>query len=100
MNSVAKMSLDGAVIIPRELRERLQLEAGVEFDVIEQSGQVILKQRPSQKKAVRRQGFPKLERSDILARLPKYDGPPLTLADIDSAIDQEMRARWQQKHSS
>ena len=97
MNPVTKMSGEGAVIIPLEVREGLQLEAGVEFDVTEKSGQVILKRRAPVRKAVRRSGFAKIDRSEFLAQLPKYDGPPLTQADIDAAINREMRARWSRK---
>jgi AbrB family looped-hinge helix DNA binding protein len=97
MNSVTKMSVEGAVVIPLEVRERLHLEAGVEFDVSEKSGLVILKRRQPAKKAVKRQGIAKLDTSEVLARLPKYDGPPLTLADMEKAIDQEMQERWKRK---
>ena len=99
MNSVTKMSVEGAVVIPLEVRERLHLEAGAEFEVSEKAGQVVFKPRLPAGKKPKRRFFPTINREEFLARLPKYEGPPVTQEDIEKAIDQEMLARWSRKIS-
>lgn len=81
MNAIVKLSAAGAVVLPEELRDRLHLEPGAEFEVTGSGDRVVLQRRVA---AAPRET---ITHEEFLARLPKYDGPPVTLEDMERAIE-------------
>jgi AbrB family looped-hinge helix DNA binding protein len=82
MNAQTRVSAKGQVVIPKEIRTRHQMSAGRVLDVIETPEGVLL--RPS----VLKQG---LSVDEVLARIKEtvhYDGPPVTIEDMNKTIEQ------------
>jgi len=83
MNALTKMSGKGQVVIPKDVRDRLQFAAGDRLEVVERPDGVFL----------RKQATGKSGRSfeEITARIRaqiKYDGPPVSIEDMNHAIDE------------
>jgi AbrB family looped-hinge helix DNA binding protein len=89
MNARVKISSKGQLVLPKAVRDAYRLDAGSEVEV-EASGDVILL-RPRPKK-VR-----KTYTLDEVAGFLKYEGPPVTIEDMDRAIEEEVRRRWNAK---
>jgi|SRR5918995_361365 AbrB family looped-hinge helix DNA binding protein len=86
MNVRAKISSKGQLVLPKAVRDAHGLDAGSEVEV-ESAGDVILL-RPTPKKAR------KTYTLDEVAGFLKYDGPPVTLEDMERAIEEEARRKW------
>lgn len=82
--SVARLSTKGQVVIPQALRQRLGLQAGDLFEVTVRDGALVL--RP----AVARP--PPTTLDEVVGMLG--GGPTLTPAEMDRAVDDELRRRW------
>ncbi len=69
----ATMSSKGQVTIPVELRRKLRLHAGSKVDFIEnKAGELVLRPRTGDIRA--------------LYGIVKYDGPPITIEQMDEAL--------------
>jgi AbrB family looped-hinge helix DNA binding protein len=72
-----KLSSNGQLLIPKELRERLHWEAGIELTLVPTGRGVLL--QPSIKKAQH-------NLADLRGML-KYDGPPVSLEALCKPVD-------------
>ncbi len=87
------MSGKGQVVIPKDVRDRLGLKPGQKLDVSESGGAIVL--RPAQAGTT-------LTMEEAIARLReiiKYDGPPVSIEQMNATIDEEwaksgMRGDW------
>ena len=71
--ATATMTSKGQVTIPVAVRRRLRLTAGTKIDFIEnKAGELVLKPRTGDIRA--------------LYGIVKYDGPPLSIEEMDEAI--------------
>ncbi len=86
MNARAKISSKGQLVLPKAIRDAYGLGAGSEVEV-ESAGDVILL-RPRPRKA--RQTYT----IDQVAGFLKYDGPPVTVEDMERGIVKEARRMW------
>lgn len=80
MNAQTKMSGKGQVVIPKDVRDRLGLDTGDRFDVIERPDGVLLR------KAATKTGE---SFEAITARLQArihYTGPAVSIEDMDASI--------------
>jgi len=80
MNAQTRLSARGQVVIPKDVRDRMQWAQGEPLDVIETSEGVLLK-RPRAGKT--------LTLDAALARIRArvhYDGPPVSIDDMDKAV--------------
>lgn len=93
MNVRAKVSSKGQLVLPKAVRDAHGLVAGSEVEVESVGDTIVL--RPRQKRA--RKG--KVYTLDEVAGMLKYDGPPVSIRDMDRAIDDEFRRRWHDKSS-
>ena len=93
MNAFTKMSEKGQVVIPKDVRRRLRIGAGDQLEVIERPDGVLLR-KPFQRSG---ESF-----DAVTARIRthlRYDGPPVSIADMDQTITEMWAAggpRWDQ----
>ncbi len=84
MNAQTKLSAKGQVVIPKDVRDRLNLKPGTRFEVSERMG--VIQLTPS----VRTNPFP-LTTIEDLRKWPKYAGTPKTIEEISSLSDDALR---------
>ncbi|MDQ8756731.1 AbrB/MazE/SpoVT family DNA-binding domain-containing protein [Sphingosinicella sp. LHD-64] len=90
MNAQTKMSAKGQIVIPKELRERLDWATGTELEIEESAGGLILRAARKDRK--------RLSLEEFRARRPKYEGPPLTLEEIDRRVEQAMAEHFKKEY--
>ena len=78
-----RISSKGQVVLPAAIRARRQWTAGTALTVEETPDGVLLRAAPF---------FPPTTIEQVFGML-KYDGPPVTLEDMDEAITAEVMAR-------
>jgi AbrB family looped-hinge helix DNA binding protein len=82
-----KVSTKGQVILPKAIRDALNWPPGTELEVRREGTGVTLV--PA--------GRAKTKTLDDLIGVLKYDGPPVTLEDMQRGIDEAMAERWARK---
>ncbi len=89
MGAQTRMSGKGQVVIPKDVRDALGLKPGQTLDVVRTASGVLL--TPVQNKSGR-------TTEEIFAHLreiaPKWEGPPVSIEDMDRAVDQMFRDSW------
>jgi AbrB family looped-hinge helix DNA binding protein len=81
-----RLSSKGQVIIPKAVRDRHGWQPGAELEVDDLGDAVVL--RPA--KPFRPTTF-----EEVRGCL-KYDGPPLTIEEMDEAVAREARRMWEE----
>jgi AbrB family looped-hinge helix DNA binding protein len=81
-----RLSSKGQVIIPKAVRDRHGWQPGVELEVEDRGDAVVL--RPTKL-------FPPTTVDEVYGCL-KYDGPPITIEEMDEAIEREARRMWEE----
>jgi len=89
MNAQTKMSAKGQIVIPKQLRERLEWSTGTELEIEERADGVLLRTPPRRRERITIEEFGK--------RVPPHSGPPLSLDDMDGAILAEAARRHRAK---
>jgi len=88
MNAKTTMSEKGQVVIPKDLRDALGFRPGQVLNVVRTQSGVLL--TPELKKSGR-------TTEEIFARIreiaPPYEGPPVSVEDMDRAVDSMFAAR-------
>lgn len=88
MNARTTLSAKGQVVIPKEVRDALGLEPGQQLDVVRMHGGVLL--TPVYRKSGRTS-------EEIFARIreiaPPWEGPPVSIEEMDRAVDAMFAAR-------
>lgn len=82
-NLTTRVSTKGQVILPKEIRDALKWEAGTKLTVENTKDGVLLKAEPLFKPTT----------IDEVAGCLRYDGSPVSLEDMESAIEREARRR-------
>lgn len=78
-----RLSTKGQLILPKQIRDALNWTPGMEIEVEQSGGQVTLKPaKPRKQSSI----------DDVFGCL-KYDGPPVSIDEMDAAIEEEVRAR-------
>ncbi len=86
MSWQTKLSVKGQVVIPKDVRDSLGLKPGETLNVKKVGNQVVME-------AVKALS-PKISYSEFRKLVPKYEGPPLSIEDMNLAVD----AMFAQKH--
>lgn len=79
------ISSKGQIVIPKDVRARLKLRPGQKLTVSESGGAVVLRPaRPEQ---------PKISYEEFRRRVPRYEGPPATIEEMDEAVARMFKER-------
>lgn len=82
--NTTKLSNEGQIVLPKQVREMHNWQAGLEFIVIDTGDGVLLKpKRP----------FAITTIADVAGCLA-YDGPPKTVEEMDTAVQQGISGAW------
>jgi AbrB family looped-hinge helix DNA binding protein len=81
-----RLSSKGQVIIPKAVRDRHGWQPGVELEVEDRGDAVVLRLATS---------FRPTTFEEVRGCL-KYEGPPVTIEEMDEAIDREARRMWEE----
>lgn len=79
-----KLSSKGQVIIPKSVREAHRWEPGTEFTIEDTPQGILLKPKKL---------FPETRLEDGLGCIG-YQGPPLSLEEIDRLLEEDIRREW------
>ncbi|MIL09419.1 AbrB/MazE/SpoVT family DNA-binding domain-containing protein [Salmonella enterica subsp. enterica] len=92
MNARAKISSKGQLVVPKAIRDAHGWDAGTEVEFVASGDEVILK-------TVRNQDprFPPTDWEDFRKLRIKYDGPPVSIEEMDLAVLEEAKRRWHAK---
>ena len=77
------VSTKGQVILPKTIRDRMRWSAGTKLTVEETADGILLKARPI---------FPETTLDEVFGSM-RYDGPALSLEDMDAAVMREAKRR-------
>jgi AbrB family looped-hinge helix DNA binding protein len=91
MNARAKISSKGQLVLPKAVRDAHGLVAGSEVDIESKGDRIVL--RPSSGKSSTRRVYT----IDEVAGMLKYDGPPVSIRDMDREVDEMFRREWRAK---
>jgi AbrB family looped-hinge helix DNA binding protein len=80
-----RLSSKGQVIIPKAVRDRHGWRPGLELEVADRGDAVVL--RPTKP-------YTPTTIDEVYGCL-KYDGPPITIEEMDEAIEREARRMWE-----
>lgn len=99
MNMETKLSAKGQIVIPKDVRERMRLEIGEKFDVVERENEVVLRRKNGKRATPAEQAV-----ADAVKRLQKiikYEGPPISIDEMDrltkDAISRHYRRAYDQE---
>lgn len=82
MNAQTRLSAKGQIVIPKDVRERMGLEIGEAFDVIERGNEVVLRRSVSAGTGRR---LSVDEASHLIRSIVAYSGPRISDEDIAKA---------------
>ena len=82
-----KVSSKGQVVLPKSLRHDLHWTAGTSLTVERHDDSVVLRRKDALRPTT----------IDEVAGCLKYDGPPISLADMERGVDEAMQERWERK---
>ena len=94
MTRFARLNKDRALELPAALVDARGWQPGAEFEVEETAVGLII--RVAAAPAVR-EG---IDWEEFRRRVPKHEGPPASLEDMEDAIEAGRRERWSRKEAS
>jgi len=89
MNVRAKISSKGQLVLPKAIRDEFGLEPGCEVDIESVGKGIMLTPHPKRSRRV--------YALDEVAGMLKYDGPPVSVEDMNRAIEKEAIRMWNAK---
>ncbi|HEY0115458.1 MAG TPA: AbrB/MazE/SpoVT family DNA-binding domain-containing protein [Allosphingosinicella sp.] len=94
MTEHTKVTQAGEVVLSKHLLQGRGWAPGTELEV-EETPQGVLIRVPRPKAPAERISYEEFRR-----RVPKYEGPPVSLEDMQNGIDQAMAERWARKEAN
>jgi AbrB family looped-hinge helix DNA binding protein len=82
-----KLSSKGQIVLPKSIRDELDWPVGSDLTVERCADSVVLR---------RKQAIRPTTVAEVAGML-KYDGPPVSLEDMQRGIDEAMHERWARK---
>lgn len=92
MNARARISSKGQLVLPKAVRDARGWGAGTELEFIEKGADLIVRLA---KKADPR--FPSISWDEFEKRRIKYGGPSVSIEDMDKAVREEAKRRWNEE---
>ena len=89
MNVRARISSKGQLVLPKAVRDAFGLGPGSEVEIESTGNSIVLK--PITRRNRKRYTV------DEVAGFLKYEGPPVSIRDMDRAIEDEVRRKWHAK---
>ena len=78
MNAVTKMSSKGQVVVPKDIRDALDLRPGEPLAVSVQQGRIVLEPMRTRRARISFEEFRHL--------VPKHEGPPISVEEMTDGI--------------
>jgi AbrB family looped-hinge helix DNA binding protein len=78
MNMQTKLSARGQVVIPKEMRDALNLAVGETLDVRKVGRQIIMESAQAK--------FPKISYAEFKRQVPPYKGSPVSIDEMTAGI--------------
>lgn len=91
MNVRAKISSKGQLVLPKAVRDAHGLGPGSEVDIESGSDVIVLRPRVPKPRSGRTYTL------DEVAGMLEYDGPPVSIREMNRAVEEEFRRRWHAK---
>ena len=85
MNVLSRLSSKGQIVIPKDVRDALGWVEGQEIVVRKSGDRAVLEARPRERERISWEEFRR--------RVPKYDGPPVSIEEMNAAIDEAWAER-------
>ena len=85
MNTQTKISSKGQVVIPKDIRDSLQLKAGETLNVSRQGRRIVLEVAEPERERISYEEFRR--------RVPSYVGPAVSIEDMNRAVDRMFAER-------
>lgn len=85
MNAQTKVSSRGQVVIPKSIRDALQLTPGETLEVRVQGRSIVLETPRAPRERI---SFEEFRR-----RVPRHEGPALSIEDMDAVVDRMFAER-------
>jgi AbrB family looped-hinge helix DNA binding protein len=89
MNARTKLSSKGQLVIPKSVRDAHGWGEGTEFEIVDEGKGVRL-----QPIGGRDPLFPPITVEEFRSRIVKYNGPPVSIEDMDRAVLEDAKRRW------
>ena len=80
MTAQITLSSKGQIVIPKDIRDALGLKAGEKLAVSLRGGKIVME--PPEPHGER------ITYEEFRRRVPKYEGPPATIEDMNRAVDE------------
>lgn len=90
MNARVKLSVKGQVVIPKDVRDLLKWESGLDLEVIQRGDGVTL--RPA------RQQHAKITHADLLNLIPPHDGPYIAESKWQKLMEEDFARHHGEQH--
>lgn len=78
MNAQTKLSSKGQIVLPKDVRDALGWPQGQTLSVSISGGKAVIEPTPTKRQTISYEEFRR--------RVPKHDGPPVSLEDFDKAV--------------
>ncbi|WP_244552301.1 AbrB/MazE/SpoVT family DNA-binding domain-containing protein [Allosphingosinicella indica] len=85
------MSAKGQIVIPKAVRERMKWAQGDDLEIVETAGGLLLRPRTPRRETITLEEFRR--------RVPRHEGPAVSLEEMEKAIDEAMAERWKRKEA-
>ena len=81
-----KLSSKGQVVIPKDVRDAMHLEAGATLRLSRQGQRIVLEVPDDNSR-------PRITYEEFRRRVPKYEGAPATIEEMNAAVDKMFAER-------
>ncbi|MBB5728633.1 AbrB/MazE/SpoVT family DNA-binding domain-containing protein [Sphingomonas prati] len=85
MNARTRLSSKGQIVIPKDIRDALQLEPGEFLDIVREGRRIVLQAAEPARG--------KISYAEFRRRIPRHEGPAVTIEEMNSAVDAMFTAK-------
>jgi AbrB family looped-hinge helix DNA binding protein len=96
MNMETRLSAKGQIVIPKDVRDRMRLEIGETFDVVERENEVVLRRKNGRRATPAAQAVADAVRE--IQSFYRYEGPPVSDEDMDKAVQEAVAKKFRREY--